>query len=71
MHKKILFFCQPTFLLTKLILLSLSENYLNSEASPDEDILGILGYNIIRNDHDVTLNVGEFVFITKTHCLLN
>ena len=35
----------------KLDIICLSETYLNSETSPDDDNLEIPGYNIIRKDH--------------------
>ena len=35
----------------KLDIICLSETYLNSETSPDDDNLEISGYNIIRKDH--------------------
>ena len=35
----------------KLGIICLSETYLNSETSPDDDNLEIAGYNIIRKDH--------------------
>ena len=35
----------------KLGIICLSETYLNSETSPDDDNLEMPGYNIIRKDH--------------------
>ena len=35
----------------KLDIICLSETYLNSGTSPDDENLEILGYNIIRKDH--------------------
>ena len=35
----------------KFDIICLSQTYLNSEASPDDDNLEIPGYSIIRNDH--------------------
>ena len=35
----------------KLDIICLSETYLNSETSPDDDNLEIPGYNSIRKDH--------------------
>ena len=42
----------------KLDIICLSETYLNSETSPDDDNLEIPGYNIIRKDHPSNTNRG-------------
>ena len=55
----------------KLHIICLSETYLNSETSPDDDNFEIPGYNIIRKDHPSNTKRGEFAFIIKTHYLLN
>ena len=62
-------YCWPTFL-SKNLILCLSETYLNSETSPDDDNLEIPGYNIIINDHPSNTKRGG-VCIIKTHYLLN
>ena len=43
----------------KLDIICLSETYLNSETSPDDDNLEIPGYNIIRKDHPSNTKRGE------------
>ena len=42
----------------KLDIICLSETYLNSETSPDDDNLEIPGYNIIRKDHSCNTKRG-------------
>ena len=46
----------------KLDIICLSETYLNSENSPDDDNLEIPGYNIIRKDIKYNISSG-------THCI--
>ena len=43
----------------KLDVICLSETYLNSETSPDDDNLEIPGYNIIRKDRPSNTKHGE------------
>ena len=48
----------------KLDIICLSETYLNSETSPDDDNLEIPGYNIIRKDIKYNISSGP-------HCISN
>ena len=70
MYKKVSLL-SPFFFVYKFHIICLSETDLNSETSPDDDNLEIPGYNIIRKDHPLILNVGEFALIIKTHYLSN
>ena len=51
----------------KLDIICLSETYLSSKTSPDDNNLEIPGYNVIKKTTHLTLNVGEFALIIKTH----
>ena len=53
----------------KFDIICLSESYLNSETSPDDDNLEISSYNIFRNDHPSNTRRGEVII--KTHNILN
>ena len=70
MYKRVSFL--STFIsVDQLDTICLSETYLNSETSPDENNLEIPGYNIIRKHHPSNTKRGEFSFIIKTHYLFN
>ena len=50
---------------------SLSETYLNSSNSPDDETLEISGYNLVRSDHPLfTVNMEEFGFTIKINYTL-
>ena len=50
-------------------IICLSETYLNSSVSCDDDNLEIPGYNLIRADHPSDNRRGTTKFITKIHYL--
>ena len=51
----------------KLDIICVSETYLNSETSPDDDNLEILGYNIIRKDCIYYKNTLPFKIIKRKY----
>ena len=57
----------------KFNIICLSETYLNSSNSPDDETLEISGYNLVCSDHPLlTVNMEEFGFTIKiTYTLTN
>ena len=55
----------------KFDVICISETYLDSDTSDDDDNLKIAGYNLILADHPLILNEVVFVSITNTHSLSN
>ena len=55
----------------KFDIIGLSENYLNSKIPSDDENLEIPGYNLVREDTHLTVNLAEPVFIIKACSPLN
>ena len=64
-----LFLLKAYIAIHEFVIICLSEKYLDSSTTSDDDNLVISGYNLIRSDHPSTTNAVVFASITKTFCL--